>query len=63
MAARRSRRRLRSSGSHRLPWANLETKIGALCRELGVTRQTLYRYLAPDGSLWKHGAKLLGRLK
>src|SRR3954463_14879788 len=27
-----------------------ETKIGALCQELGVTRQTLYRHVAPDGS-------------
>lgn len=38
-----------------------ETKIGPLCRELGVTRQTLYRHVAPDGSLREHGAKLLGR--
>lgn len=38
-----------------------ETKIGPLCRELGITRQTLYRHVAPDGSLRQHGAKLLGR--
>ncbi|HYZ21902.1 MAG TPA: recombinase family protein [Rhodopila sp.] len=38
-----------------------ETKIGPLCRELGVSRQTLYRHVAPDGALREHGAKLLGR--
>jgi DNA invertase Pin-like site-specific DNA recombinase len=38
-----------------------ETRIGPLCRELGISRQTLYRHVAPDGSLRAHGAKLLGR--
>lgn len=38
-----------------------ETKIAPLCRELGITRQTLYRHVAPDGSLREHGTKLLGR--
>lgn len=38
-----------------------ETKIEPLCRELGITRQTLYRHVAPDGSLRDHGAKLLGQ--
>lgn len=37
-----------------------ETKVGPLCRELGITRQTLYRHVAPDGSLREHGLKLLG---
>ncbi|MGC9271961.1 recombinase family protein [Acidiphilium sp.] len=37
-----------------------ETKIANLCRELGITRQTLYRHVAPDGSLRAHGTKLLG---
>jgi DNA invertase Pin-like site-specific DNA recombinase len=37
-----------------------ETKIAPLCRELGITRQTLYRHVAPDGSLREHGTKLLG---
>lgn len=36
-----------------------ETVIGDLCRELGVTRQTLYRHVAPDGSIRKDGQKLL----
>lgn len=39
-----------------------DTNIGALCRELGITRQTLYRHLAPDGTLREHGKKLLGGL-
>lgn len=36
-----------------------ETNVGALCAELGVTRQTLYRHVAPDGSLREDGKKLL----
>lgn len=37
------------------------TNIGALCRELGITRQTLYRYLSPDGSLRSDAQKLLNK--
>jgi hypothetical protein len=37
-----------------------ETKIERLSRQRGITRQTLYRHVAPDGSLQEHGAKLLG---
>ena len=36
-----------------------ETKVGELCKELGITRQTLYRYVAPDGSIRRDGEKLL----
>ena len=36
-----------------------ETNVGALCRELGVTRQTIYRHVGPDGRLRDHGRKLL----
>jgi DNA invertase Pin-like site-specific DNA recombinase len=36
-----------------------ETMISELCQELGVTRQTLYRHIAPDGSLRKDGKKIL----
>ena len=28
---------------------NPETRIGALCKELGISSQTLYRHVAPDG--------------
>jgi len=38
---------------------NPETKIGDLCRELGVSRQTLYRHVGPNGSLRNDGEKLL----
>jgi DNA invertase Pin-like site-specific DNA recombinase len=40
----------------------LETKVGELCRELGITRQTLYRHVGPDGALREDGRKLLERL-
>ena len=37
-----------------------ETKVSEFCRELGVTRQTLYRHVGPDGSLREDGKRLLG---
>jgi len=36
-----------------------ETKVGELCQELGITRQTLYRHVDPKGSLRPDGRKLL----
>jgi DNA invertase Pin-like site-specific DNA recombinase len=36
-----------------------ETEVGKLCTELGITRQTLYRHVAPDGSIRPEGQKLL----
>jgi DNA invertase Pin-like site-specific DNA recombinase len=38
---------------------NKETKISELCKELGITRQTLYRHVSPDGELRNDGKKLL----
>lgn len=38
---------------------NKETKICELCEELGITRQTLYRHVSPDGVLRNDGKKLL----
>lgn len=38
-----------------------ETKVGELCLELGVTRQTLYRHIGPDGSLRLDGQKILSK--
>ncbi|WP_319586491.1 recombinase family protein [uncultured Desulfobulbus sp.] len=38
-----------------------ETKVGTLCQELGVTRQTLYRHVSPKGELRSDGTKLLAR--
>ena len=35
------------------------TNVGDLCKELGITRQTLYRHVAPDGLLRADGQKLL----
>jgi DNA invertase Pin-like site-specific DNA recombinase len=37
-----------------------ETKVGELYQELGITRQTLYRHVAPDGTLRPDGRKLMG---
>src|SRR3954449_4571599 len=36
-----------------------ETKVGSLCKELGITRQTLYRHVGPDGTIRPDGKKLL----
>jgi DNA invertase Pin-like site-specific DNA recombinase len=36
-----------------------ETKVGNLCNELGTTRQTLSRHVAPDGNLRDDGKRLL----
>jgi DNA invertase Pin-like site-specific DNA recombinase len=38
---------------------NKETKISELCKELGITRQTLYRHVSPNGELRNDGKKLL----
>lgn len=38
-----------------------ETKVSELCAELGVTRQTLYRHVTPQGELRADGLKLLDR--
>jgi len=46
----------------RLAMASLgqqETKIGLLCDELGISKQTLYRHLSPTGELREDGKKLL----
>jgi DNA invertase Pin-like site-specific DNA recombinase len=36
-----------------------ETKVADLCSELGVTRQTLYRHVAPNGTLRKDGSRVV----
>ena len=38
-----------------------ETKVGELCKELGITRQTLYRHVSPTGELRPYGQKLLSK--
>jgi len=45
----------------RAAMADQETNVGDLCRELGVTRQTLYRHVGPAGELREDGRKLLQR--
>lgn len=39
-----------------------ETRVMALCRELGVSRQTLYRHVGPQGELRSAGLAALGRV-
>ena len=39
--------------------ANRDTSVGELCRELGVGRVTLYRYVDPSGGLRDSGRRVL----
>jgi DNA invertase Pin-like site-specific DNA recombinase len=41
--------------------AKRDTKVGDLCKELGVTRQTLYRFVGPKGELRADATRLLRR--
>jgi DNA invertase Pin-like site-specific DNA recombinase len=38
---------------------NRDTSINELCKELNITRYTLYRYLSPDGELRDYANKLI----
>ena len=40
-----------------------ETKVAGLCAELGITRQTLYRFVGPKGELRNDGQRMLDRRK
>lgn len=40
-----------------------ETKVADLCEELGITRQTLYRHVGPQGELRADGQRLLEHKK
>jgi hypothetical protein len=39
--------------------ADRNTRVGDLCRELGITRPTLYRFVGPKGELRADGEKLI----
>ncbi len=41
--------------------AKRDTKVSDLCKELGATRETLYRFVDPKGELRADGTKLLER--
>jgi DNA invertase Pin-like site-specific DNA recombinase len=41
--------------------AKRDTRVSDLCKELGVTRQTLYRFVGPKGQLRADGANMLKR--
>lgn len=38
-----------------------DTNVGGLCKELGITRQTLYRHVSPTGELREAGRKAIGK--
>lgn len=38
-----------------------DTNVSALCKELGITRQTLYRHVSPAGELREAGQKVLAQ--
>ena len=40
-----------------------DTHVGDLCRELGIARATLYRYVGPDGSIRDYGKRVLASSK
>lgn len=39
--------------------ARRDTSVSELCKELGVTPATLYRYVDPDGNLREYGKRVL----
>ncbi len=43
--------------------ANPNTVVSDLCRELGVTRATLYRYVGPNGELRTYAQKVLQKAR
>jgi DNA-binding phage protein len=36
-----------------------DTNVSGLCKELGITRQPLYRHVSPTGALSEAGQKVL----
>ena len=40
--------------------SNRDTSVSELCKEIGVKRATLYRYVGPTGELREFGKKVLG---
>ena len=38
-----------------------DTKVSDLCKELGISRQTLYRHVSPNGKARPDGARVLAR--
>ncbi|MEJ1470912.1 MAG: recombinase family protein, partial [Candidatus Sedimenticola sp. (ex Thyasira tokunagai)] len=56
------RRHALTKGQVRLAQASMKsrtTNASELCRELNISRQTLYRYVSPSGELRAHGKKVL----
>jgi DNA invertase Pin-like site-specific DNA recombinase len=61
-ARARGRKPKMTAAKLRLAMASMgkrDPSVGALCEELGITPQTLYRHVAPDGTLRADGKKAL----
>jgi hypothetical protein len=41
-------------------WRQRDTSVSDLCKELGIERVTLYRYVGPKGELRDYGKRVLG---
>ncbi|MFI8582838.1 hypothetical protein ACIGFI_23170, partial [Ectopseudomonas khazarica] len=67
-SARPPRRHGRRTLAHTQPQVRLaqaamaqrDTSVSDLCKELGIERVTLYRYVGPKGELRDHGKHVLG---
>ena len=40
---------------------NRDTSVSELCKELSITRPTLYRYVGPNGEIREFGGKVLNK--
>jgi predicted transcriptional regulator YheO len=40
---------------------NRDTTVSELCKELKITKPTLYRYVSPQGELREFGERVLGK--
>ena len=49
----------RTAGLSPAAMAHRDTSVSDLCRELGITPVTLYRYVGPQGQLREQGTKIL----
>jgi predicted DNA-binding protein YlxM (UPF0122 family) len=38
---------------------NRDCSVSELCKELGISRQALYKYIGPDGELREHAERVL----
>ena len=56
------KQQIRPTGLCSCDRANQRPRVGDLYKELGSTRQKLYRHISPSGEMWPSGKKLLNCL-